>query len=204
MPEPPERHIDAIVREMRSGRDFEANFQKLFQLTHAQIYRFFQRKGVPDDECLDLTQDTFVSVYKGLEELRDESQFMTWLFVIARHTFGNYLDRKHAIKRKAIVVPLLKSAGGDGDSTEREVMDERDDALSDLVQQEKVMRLREALLDLPEQMRRCVMMRVTEDAPYDQIAARFGISPNTVKVHLHNARKGLARRLKPWFGEINL
>ena len=77
-------------------------------------------------------------------------------------------------------------------------------ALDQLLERERAERLREAVAQLPDQMRRCVTVRIMEDVPYDVIAARLGISVNTVKVHLHNARKALARKLRPYFGELDL
>lgn len=196
----PDSTLEHWVRDLRAGHDVETNFRKVFVLLHGQVYRFFQRKGVPDQDCLDLTQETFISVFKSLEDLKMESQFTNWLFVIARHTFLEYLDRKHARKRTAAVVPITSL----GESKELDVADDRPDPYSTFMHNERIKRLREAMLDLPEQMRNVVMMRVTEDAPYDSIAERFGISINTVKVHLHHARKNLGRRLKPWFGETAL
>jgi RNA polymerase sigma factor (sigma-70 family) len=57
---------------------------------------------------------------------------------------------------------------------------------------------------LPQQMRRCVTERVVGEASYEQIAERVGISINTVKAHLHRAKAELQKRLRPYFGEIEV
>jgi RNA polymerase sigma-70 factor, ECF subfamily len=57
---------------------------------------------------------------------------------------------------------------------------------------------------LPEQMRRCTELRVIHDFSYKEIAELMEISINTVKAHLHQAKKELSERLKPYFGEVEL
>ncbi|MBI4468760.1 MAG: sigma-70 family RNA polymerase sigma factor [Acidobacteria bacterium] len=72
-----------------------------------------------------------------------------------------------------------------------------------VVEQEKIRVLREALAELPEQMRRCVQLRVTDDISYQEIGAILGINSNTVKVHLFQARKVLAEKLKWYFESVD-
>jgi len=40
---------------------------------------------------------------------------------------------------------------------------------------------------------------VTSDCTYEEIAAIMGISVNTVKAHLHKARKSLQQKLSSYF-----
>jgi len=65
-------------------------------------------------------------------------------------------------------------------------------------------KLREALVQLPQQMRRCAQLRVVHDLSYVEIAELMGISVNTVKAHLHQAQKALRAQLSPYFEEIKL
>jgi DNA-directed RNA polymerase specialized sigma24 family protein len=53
-------------------------------------------------------------------------------------------------------------------------------------------------------MRRCTELRVLYDLSYSEIAGLMKISINTVKAHLHHAKKELRERLKPYFGEVEL
>jgi RNA polymerase sigma-70 factor (ECF subfamily) len=48
-----------------------------------------------------------------------------------------------------------------------------------------------ALQDLPEQMRRCFILRFDQQLRYREIAAVMQISIQTVKSHLHQARERL-------------
>jgi RNA polymerase sigma-70 factor, ECF subfamily len=55
----------------------------------------------------------------------------------------------------------------------------------------------EALRRLPPNQRAAVVLRYEADLPVDDIARRMGLSPSTVRVHLHRARTRLRELLKP-------
>jgi RNA polymerase sigma-70 factor (ECF subfamily) len=199
----PERDPVEVIREIKQGRNVEANFRWLFDRHYAQILRFFRRKGFETETCRDLTQDTFVSVYKGLRDLRQEEQFESWLFAIAHNVWCSLIENRTAQKRSATVLSLE----GEGESDDRlpiaaRLADQRADPLTVALEKEKVEKLREALVHLPQQMRHCAQLRVVHDLSYAEIAALMGISVNTVKAHLHQAQKALRTQLSSYFEEI--
>jgi RNA polymerase sigma-70 factor (ECF subfamily) len=199
----PERDPVEVIREIKQGRNVEANFRWLFDRHYAQILRFFRRKGFETETCRDLTQDTFVSVYKGLRDLRQEEQFESWLFAIAHNVWCSLIENRTAQKRSATVLSLE----GEGESDDRlpiaaRLADQRADPLTVALEKEKLEKLREALVHLPQQMRHCAQLRVVHDLSYAEIAALMGISVNTVKAHLHQAQKALRTQLSSYFEEI--
>jgi DNA-directed RNA polymerase specialized sigma24 family protein len=52
--------------------------------------------------------------------------------------------------------------------------------------------LRRAVVALPRGQRAAVVLHYLEDRPVEEVAELLGCSPNTVRVHLHRARKRLA------------
>ena len=199
----PDRDPVEVIREIKRGLNFEANCRWLFERHYAQILRFFRRKGFDTDACRDLTQDTFISVYKGLKDLRQEEQFESWLFAIAHNVWCSLIESRTAQKRSATVLSL----DGEDESDDRlpiaaRLADQRADPLTEALEREKLEKLREALLHLPQQMRHCAQLRVVHDLSYAEIAALMGISVNTVKAHLHQAQKALRTQLSAYFEEI--
>src|SRR5262245_42669485 len=100
------KSTEKIIEDLKRGRHLEANYKLLFDRYHDQVYRFVRRKGLGREDCRDRTQDVFVSVYRGLQELRDHTKFHSWLFKIARNTFSNESERRQAKKREGYVLPL--------------------------------------------------------------------------------------------------
>jgi RNA polymerase sigma-70 factor, ECF subfamily len=199
----PERNPVEVIREIKQGLNVETNFRWLFDRHYAQLLRFFRRKGFDPEICRDLTQDTFVSVYKGLKDLRQEEQFESWLFAIAHNTWCSLIESRAAQKRSATVLSLE----GEGESDDRlpiaaRLADPNADPLTVALEKEKLEKLREALVHLPKQMRHCAQLRVVHEMSYAEIAALMGISVNTVKAHLHQAQKALRTQLSSYFEEL--
>ena len=199
----PDQDPVEVIREIKRGLNVEANFRWLFDRHYAQILRFFRRKGFETEACRDLTQDTFVSVYKGLKDLRQEEQFESWLFAIAHNVWCSLIESRAAQKRSATVLSL-EGAGDNDDQLPiaARLADPGADPLTVALEKEKLEKLREALVHLPQQMRHCAHLRVVHDLSYAEIAAVMGISVNTVKAHLHQAQKALRAQLSSYFEEI--
>ncbi|HYU30628.1 MAG TPA: sigma-70 family RNA polymerase sigma factor [Thermoanaerobaculia bacterium] len=64
-----------------------------------------------------------------------------------------------------------------------------------LVQAERARQLREAVDGLPDQMRKCLILNVYHDFKVREIAQLLHLSPETVKVHLFQARRRLKEKL---------
>lgn len=202
---PPDRDPSAVIREIKQGLNVEDNFHWLFERHYAQILRFFRRKGFDREDCRDLTQETFVSVYKGVGDLRQPEQFESWLFAIAHNVWCSSIESRTAQKRAATLLPLE----GEGESGDRpplaaRLADSGADPLTVALEKEKLEKLREALQRLPKQMRRCAQLRVVHDLSYLEIAALMCISVNTVKAHLHQAQQALRAQLSSYFEELNV
>jgi len=199
----PDRDPVEVIREIKQGLNVEANFHWLFSRHHGQILRFFRRKGFDPETCRDLTQDTFISVYKGLKDLRQEEQFESWLFAIAHNVWCSQIERQTAQKRSVVLLSLEgESESDDRPSIAARVADQSADPLTVALDKEKLEKLNEALQQLPQQMRRCAQLRVVHDLSNAEIAALMGISINTVKAHLHQAQKALRTQLSSYFEEI--
>lgn len=193
------------IREIKQGLNVEDNFHWLFERHYAQILRFFRRKGFDPEDCSDLTQETFVSVYRGLKDLRQEEQFESWLFAIAHNVWCDMIESRNAQKRSATVLSLeAEGETGDQRPLVARIADRGADPLTVALEKEKLEKLREALQHLPQQMRRCAQLRVVHDLSYLEIAVLMGISVNTVKAHLHQAQKALRAQLSSYFEELEV
>lgn len=199
------RDAIGVIHEIKQGLKVEENFRWLFERHYAQINRFFRRKGFDPEDCRDLTQETFISVYKGLGALHHEEQFESWLFAIAHNIWCGTIEKRSAQKRSASIVSL--DAGGETDEqlplVER-IPDESTDPLGIALEQERLEKLQGAMRHLPLQMNRCLQLRVVHELSHAEIARVMGISVNTVKAHLHQARNALRTQLSSYFEGIEV
>jgi RNA polymerase sigma-70 factor (ECF subfamily) len=167
--------------------------EELYGRYYRPVVAFFQNKGFSTEESRDLAQETFLRVYRYRKRFRGESSPVTWLFQIAANLYKNKLRSLAAQKRDAEEVPM--------DSTDAKDPESSDDALELMLTGERSRLLREALEELPPQMKKAVMLRVTGDMKYREIAEEMEVSIETVKAHLYQARQHLRDRLSDYFTE---
>jgi RNA polymerase sigma-70 factor, ECF subfamily len=192
---------DEYVERWLAGDDgaFEQVFHQYYHLAHS----FFTCRGFSQQESEDLTQEAFIRVYRSRDSFRGDSRFTTWLFQICTNLFRNDLRDRSAQKRDAQEVPLegLLQNGENGKAEGLSASE--DDALKNALRGEAKEQLRAAMSELPPQMRRCVELRVYEDLKYREIADRMGISIETVKAHLFQARQILKGKLGDYFEDFD-
>lgn len=180
----------------------DEEFRRLFERCFRPVYYFFLRRGFPDEDCRDLTQETFLRVYRGIARFRGDASLQTWLFQIAANLWRNQVRDRKAGKRGAKEVSL------DGAMEKGMPLPDHlslvpgrapSGPLADALGHEEVRLMREALGKLPPQMRRCVLLRVDQNLKYREIASVMRISIDTVKSQISQARERLKRELGPRF-----
>lgn len=177
----------------------QIEFGRLFERFYPVVRRYFASKGFSPEECLDLTQETFLNVYKGLDTFRADSSPETWLYCIAKYVRSNALRSRYTAKRgggfKEVNVPV----GSDEDIFDEllEIHSATPSALDNLVAAEQKSAIRAALASLPPQMRQIVHLRIDGGYKYREIAVVLGISIESVKTQLFHARRRLKEMLAP-------
>lgn len=170
--------------------------EELYQRYYRPVVAFFMRRGCGREESRDLAQETFFRVYKNMGKFRGESSVETWLFQIAGNIFKNELRSQGTLKRDAEEVSMEASDGKQA----TEVPDEGGQgALEAMLTRERERVLREALEELPPQMKQAVLLRVDGDLKYREIADLMRVSIETVKAHLYQARQQLRDKLADYF-----
>jgi RNA polymerase sigma-70 factor (ECF subfamily) len=132
--------------------------------------------NLPDQDPVEVIRE----IKRGLNV---EANFR-WLFAIAHNVWCSLIESRAAQKRSATVLSL-EGAGDNDDQLPiaARLADPGADPLTVALEKEKLEKLREALVHLPQQMRHCAHLRVVHDLSYAEIAAVMGISVNTVKAH---------------------
>lgn len=190
--------MQAILREIQEGAPLEERFRRIFELYHRPLRSFFARRGFPPEDCQELTQETFLGIYTGIRSFRSEAGFETWMWKIAHNAYRKRRRWWSAEKRTAEEVSLEEADEPEGPGSGALAAAEpgpREEALD----RERSRLLREAIDGLPEQMRKCLALRVYQDLKYREIAVVMRLSLETVKAHLFQARRRLQDELGDYF-----
>jgi len=201
-PPPGGRDSEAVVRAVRAfqaGTDRDDSFRFLFEAFRPTVQRFFLRRLESAEAARDLTQETFLRVYKGLKGYRGDAPFGAWLFRIAWNVLHSHRTGSAAARLRAREVqmedlgPELTEAPADGGGPEP---DREPTALAAVLRDEQRRALRVAVERLPPQRRRCIVLWAYHELTYEQIAVVMRLSIGTVKAHLAQARQQLCRLLE--------
>lgn len=190
------RDVAALIERIRSGTEVEESFRLLFKRYYRLVKRYFAERGMAPEDCENLSQETFLAVYRALPELRRGERFDGWLFSIARRVFADEVRRKVAHRKRAPVVSLE----GQPEGIESVLSPPDLEPLQQALDRERRQQLYRSLEGLPEQMRQCAALRLGHGLKYREIAGVLGISEDAVHVQLARARRRLKRELTETFG----
>jgi RNA polymerase sigma-70 factor (ECF subfamily) len=173
----------ALIERARRG---DPSAHRALYDTHVErVYRLTFRLTGAEHLAREITQDTFVRAFAGMEGFREDSTFSTWLHSIAVSLSLNELKRRK--RDRARNAPL------------DDAMHVRHEApTSDPILREKLMR---AVNDLPEGCRAVFMMHDAEGCTHQEIAAALGVTEGTSKAQLARARGKLRVALAQFAGE---
>jgi RNA polymerase sigma factor (sigma-70 family) len=154
-------------------------FNRLVLENQEKIYTLFRRMVRTHDEADDLTQETFIKVYKNLSKFRYESTPFTWIYRIAVNTGLNYLRRQKARQYIGLDAVTLKS-----DTTEKKASE-----LSSGF-------LRNALNKLSPRQRMVIILRSYQGLAFKDIGRLMDSTENAAKVNYSHALKNLRKTLE--------
>lgn len=193
--------IDQAIASFQAGVCRDDSFRRIVESYYHPIKGFFARRVFSVDDGLELTQETFLRIYKGLDGFRGEARFRSWAFRIAHTTYLQWLERRHlpALRAGEVALP----AAPDGERVEPASAVSSETPLDEVLRKEARQKLGEAVGQLPEQERKCMILRVYHDLSHQEVADFLGLRPGTVKAHLHHAREKLRARLGGSLGGID-
>ncbi len=181
--------IDAMAR-LRAGDDLALN--GIMDRWSTRISSFLTRYLGNESDALDLTQETFVGVYRARMSYKPTAKFSTWIFGIASNQARQRLRWRR--RHPEVALELENGAAGQGQREPADEINPRHDILLD----ERARAVRSAVLALPEDLREAVTLFEYEDMSHAEIAAVAGCSAKAVETRLYRARQLLRETLKGW------
>jgi RNA polymerase sigma factor (sigma-70 family) len=161
-----------LLAAVRAG-DREAA-EELVERTYSAVFASVYRLCGDGDLAADLTQETYQKAWSALKGFDGRSQLFTWLYRIAYTTFLNHVRR-----------PRRMTSLDEPDSID--VQDERPRADEILAEEEEATRLRQAVMQLPENLRFTVTAHFWGGLPVREIASIEEITTVAIRKRLHKA-----------------
>lgn len=187
-----------LVRAAQRG-DKHA-FAQLVAKYEQRVYNLARKMMRDQQDAEDVLQETFLSVYRHLDEFQGDAAFATWLYRIATNASLMKL-RGRKPPPLSLDEPVESDAyAGDG-AMPREIVDWNFTPEEALLSTEVREQMDAAVAALPESMRAVFVLRDIEGLSVQETAEVLGISVPNVKTRLHRARLMLRENLSAYFKE---
>ena len=171
-----------LIRKILSGND-EA-FSILVRKHQKSIHALAWRKVGDFHIAEEITQDTFLSVYKNLAQLKNPNQFAGWVYVIANRFCLKWLQKNKSAMQSLEDTPVEEIEKSSythyaSDQRQTEIAEDRRELVKKL------------LSKLPESERTVVTLFYLGEMTAQEIGKSLGVSVNTIKSRLRRGRKRL-------------
>jgi RNA polymerase sigma-70 factor (ECF subfamily) len=159
----------ALVRSAQRGdrAAFGALYEQYERMVHGVLLAY-----VPFHDAEDLMQDVFVKALERLDSLREAGAFGGWLMAVARRTATDFLRGRRPVA--GIESIAVRSTRPDSEAFE----------ILGVIQR------------LPESYRETLILRLVEGMTGPEIAARTGLTADSVRVNLCRGMKLLRESLE--------
>ena len=154
-------------------------FDLLYARHRAPLYRYFNRQVSNPATANDLYQGAWEKIIKARGKYRPTSPFTAWMYRIAHnHLIDHYRRSQPA------------------NSVETETLsDNRSGPAQDVIENEQNEHLRAGIINLPEEQRNTLLLKLETGLKMEEIARVTGVSRETVKSRLRYAVNKLKRSL---------
>jgi RNA polymerase sigma-70 factor (ECF subfamily) len=151
------------------------DFEEIYSKYSPQIFRVCMGYINDYEQARDLTQETFISVWKNLSSFRNQSKISTWIFRIATNNCLRAIEKNKRIITTELPYQLP--------------------AVHEETQEEQLAFLYNCIAEL-EETDRIIISLLLEDLPQAEIAAIVGLSNGNIRVKVHRIKEKLAIKFK--------
>jgi len=157
-----------------SPRERVEQFRLVYAAAYPRIVAYALRRARSREDALDAVSETFMTVWRRLDQVPPEPATIPWMFGVARRVLAN--QYRGADRQQRLETRLAETASPSPADSE-------------------YAQVHAALDRLRPDDREILTLSVWDDLDNDEIAVVLGIRPSGVAVRLHRARKRLAAEL---------
>lgn len=185
---------DEVIKKAQKGD--KAAFEELAVFYRQFVANVCYKYMHNEEDALEIAQEVFYNVYKGIKSFKFGSKFSTWLY---RMTLNLCFRRMKQNKKEHFYIQEPKDTGTDA-VDEREVVADKKQ-LQDKAYETKtaIECLYSVMESYSEEERKILVLREMEELSHEEIAGIMGLSVSAVKIRIFRAKERLRNDLKRRF-----
>lgn len=175
-------HADKLIMSAKEGDEKALN--KLVSLWYKRIYNYAYKYFNDHDLATEVTQRTFIAMYRNIGQLQDTDKFKPWLYKVVT----NFCHEEERKQKRNRVVSFIVSGNNERETKQVENTKSSDshyDPERSYQHKEISTLIRQALGELANEQRIVVIMKEYEGLKFWEIAEILNLSENTVKTRLY-------------------
>ncbi|MEO5572100.1 MAG: sigma-70 family RNA polymerase sigma factor [Bacteroidia bacterium] len=169
-----------LLEQFRKENTRNYAFNLIVRKYQQKLYYHIRKIVLDHDDAHDVSQNTFIKAWKGLNNFREDAQLYTWLYRIATNESFTFLKQK----KTKFLIPL-----GDGEHELSNNLASDNNFNGDKIQ----MKLQQAILTLPEKQRIVFNMKYFDNIKYEDMSEILGTSVGALKASYHHAVKKIEK-----------
>lgn len=178
--------IDCSDKELlglfRISESRDHAFKLIVDKYKERLYWHIRKLLIDHNDTDDTLQNTFLKVWTGLDNFREDSGLFTWLYRIATNEALSFLNSK----KRRFLIPLV--------DVEKQLANAlEDDAYFN--GDELQLKLQKAILTLPEKQRVVFNMKYFDEMKYEDMSVILETSVGALKASFHHAVKKIEKYL---------
>lgn len=177
--------MDELLLRRAQGGDPEA-FGQLMQPLEQLVWRVCWHYTGNREAAEDCGQEAMVRIWRRLGNYRGDCALESWIYRIAANCCMDWLRKKK--RDRSVSIEPLREQGFDP-------ADPAPGTEEQAVRKDESRRLREAVVQLPEDQRDALILTQLEKVPYEEAARRLGVEEGTVKSRVNRAKARLKEML---------
>jgi len=158
-----------------------AAFENIVYRFEKPLYSYLYRLCGHGQTAEDLTQETFLKIYKNLKKIDPDGNFSSYIFTIATHVAYDFFRKKKHVQELFIL--------DDPESDIETITEEHAYTIVEKIENSEF--IEKALSQLKTEYKTVLLLFYKEDFSYETIAKTLHIPLNTVKTYLHRAKRAL-------------
>lgn len=171
-----------LIKKLKNPKLKNEAFKDLLDMYQERLYWHIRKIVVTHDNANDVLQNTFLRVYKGIKNFKEQSSLHTWMYRIAYNESIRFLEKNRI-------------------QTSVNLNDENYNYLKNLTQDiyfdgnEVQLKLHSIISNLSEKQKRVFQLKYFDDLSFREISVILDVSENTLKSSYYSAVKTIEEQI---------
>ncbi|MHB1051301.1 MAG: RNA polymerase sigma factor [Bacteroidota bacterium] len=185
-----------LISQIKKGD--ERAFSKLVQRYEQTVWGFAFKLCRDKDKAEESFQDTFVNVFRKIDQFDGRSKFSTWLYSIVAN---NCLMKRRRRKIEDLLESLDEPPDTEDETVQRQLVAWDDTPVEKLLHGELKEQLDAAIQKLPDDYRVVFVLRDLEQRTAEETSKITGLSVPAIKSRLRRSRIFLRQQLHEFMSQ---